>query len=283
MADSATSAFTSSSRPNDDSERTLYIGNLHENVTDDLLYELFLQAGPLQGPVKTVKVEGKSPFAFVLYQHEESVPYAIALLNGIRLFDKALQVKARSGTQQAKRIDEAYKKQREQTFQEERAGRRRFEDQPNASTPSMVPFQDPFAPFPDPFAPSIPMAIVGAPHFMQFAGVGDLFGGSPNFLPPPPPPPMSPMAMGGRHADLRDTGGGYSYQHYENYRRDESGDRTGRRNKHEYDSRGRDEDRYRTENDRGRGYYRRPNVNNRYDDKHYDYDDPSGRNRYERR
>lgn len=210
----------------------------------------------------------------MLYQHEESVPYAIALLNGIRLFDKTLQVKARSGTQQAKRIDEAYRKQREQTIQEERAGRRRFEDQPNALIPPI-----PFA-FPDAYAP--PMAIVGAPHFMQFAGVGDLFG-SPAFLPPPPPPPMSPMAMGGRHADLRDSGGGYSYQNYEKFRRDDSGDRSGRRNTYEHDSRGRDEGRYRNENDRGRDYYRRPTGNNRYDDKYYDYDDNSGRNRYERR
>lgn len=213
--------------------------------------------------------EGKPSYAFVRYQHEESVPYAIALLNGIKLFDKALQVKARSGTQQAKRIEESYRKQRDQNFQEERSdsGRRKFED-----SPSLMPVPQPYFP---------PIAITDAPHFMQYAGVGGFFA-SPAFMPPPLPPSMSPMAMGGRHADLRDTSGGY-YQHYDQYRRDESGDRSSRRNNYDNDARGRGDDRHRPGNERDRGYHRRSNSNARYEDKYYDYDETSNRSRYERR
>lgn len=39
MADSTVAA----SSAYDDSERTVYIGNVHQTVTDDLLYELFVQ------------------------------------------------------------------------------------------------------------------------------------------------------------------------------------------------------------------------------------------------
>ncbi len=39
MADST----TSSDATNDNSERTVYVGNIHQNVTDDLLFELFVQ------------------------------------------------------------------------------------------------------------------------------------------------------------------------------------------------------------------------------------------------
>ncbi|XP_062894311.1 RNA-binding protein 7 [Mobula hypostoma] len=83
----------------DDANRTLFIGNLDAKVTEELLFELFLQAGPLV----TVKIpkdkDGKSKqFAFVHFKHEESVHYGKDLLNGIPLFGRAIKIQFRSGS-----------------------------------------------------------------------------------------------------------------------------------------------------------------------------------------
>ncbi|XP_042199883.1 RNA-binding protein 7 isoform X2 [Callorhinchus milii] len=82
-----------------DADKTLFVGNLDVRVTEEILYELFLQAGPLI----TVKIpkdkEGKTKqFAFVNYKHEESVHYGKDLLNGIPLFGRALNIQFRSGS-----------------------------------------------------------------------------------------------------------------------------------------------------------------------------------------
>lgn len=54
------------------------------------------------GPVANVKIpkdkDGNTkPFAFVNFKHEESVPYAMSLLNGIKLFGRQLKLQYRSG------------------------------------------------------------------------------------------------------------------------------------------------------------------------------------------
>nr|XP_060643224.1 RNA-binding protein 7 [Anolis sagrei ordinatus] len=58
------------------------------------------------GPVVKVKIpkdrEGKGkPFAFVNFKHEESVPYGMSLLNGIKLFGRPLNIQFRSGSSHA--------------------------------------------------------------------------------------------------------------------------------------------------------------------------------------
>ncbi|CAH1797174.1 unnamed protein product [Owenia fusiformis] len=81
----------------DEKERTLYCGNLDENVTEELLYELFLQMGPLDRihiPKDKVTQKQKQ-FGFITFKYEVSVPYAIEMLNGIRMFGKNLRIKPR--------------------------------------------------------------------------------------------------------------------------------------------------------------------------------------------
>lgn len=81
-------------------DRTLYIRNLDPRVTEELLFELFLQAGPLIKiiiPKSTNDAQRKS-FAFALYKHEVSVPYAMQLLNGTTLFGRKISVQFRSGS-----------------------------------------------------------------------------------------------------------------------------------------------------------------------------------------
>ncbi|CAG9861030.1 unnamed protein product [Phyllotreta striolata] len=79
-----------------DDSRTVFCGNVSDKVTEELLYELFVQAAPLERVKIPTDREGrKSNFAFVTFKHEESVEYVQRLLNGIRLYDKSLLIKPR--------------------------------------------------------------------------------------------------------------------------------------------------------------------------------------------
>ncbi|KAG9482530.1 hypothetical protein GDO78_011286 [Eleutherodactylus coqui] len=85
-----------------DADRTLFVGNLDPRATEELLFELFLQAGPALN-VKIPKDKDGNPklFAFVNFKHEESVPYGMNLLNGIKLFGRPLKIQYRSGSSHA--------------------------------------------------------------------------------------------------------------------------------------------------------------------------------------
>ncbi|XP_070535027.1 RNA-binding protein 7-like [Ptychodera flava] len=80
-------------------DRTLWVGNLDPRTTEELLYELFVQAGPLID-VKIAKDKdgNKRNYAFIEYKHDISIPYTIQLMNGIRLFDRALNLQCRPGS-----------------------------------------------------------------------------------------------------------------------------------------------------------------------------------------
>ncbi|XP_058455023.1 RNA-binding protein 7 [Malaya genurostris] len=75
----------------EEDERTLWCGNLSEKVTEELLYELFLQAGPLE-MVKIPKDNDKRQrsYAFITYAHAVSVEYAIDIFEGTKLFQRPL-------------------------------------------------------------------------------------------------------------------------------------------------------------------------------------------------
>ncbi|NXX81613.1 RBM7 protein, partial [Urocolius indicus] len=85
-----------------EADRTLFVGNLDPKVTEELIFELFHQAGP----VIKVKIpkdrEGRAKqFAFVSFKHEESVPYGLSLLNGIKLYGRPINIQFRSGSSHA--------------------------------------------------------------------------------------------------------------------------------------------------------------------------------------
>uniref|UniRef100_A0A8C0EU64 RNA binding motif protein 11 n=1 Tax=Bubo bubo TaxID=30461 RepID=A0A8C0EU64_BUBBB len=61
-------------------------------------YHCFNLAGPLTKVTICKDKEGKpKSFGFVCFKHKESVPYAIALLNGIRLYGRPIKVQYRFG------------------------------------------------------------------------------------------------------------------------------------------------------------------------------------------
>ncbi|CAF96067.1 unnamed protein product [Tetraodon nigroviridis] len=83
----------------EETDRTLFIRNLDARVTEELLFELFLQAGPLVKTRIPKDPEGRQKsFGFAVYKHEVSVPYAMQLLDGTPLFGRSLHVQFRSGS-----------------------------------------------------------------------------------------------------------------------------------------------------------------------------------------
>lgn len=79
---------------------TIYVGNLHADVTEEVLYELFLQAGPVDDvhipPPKAAQGPASS-FGFVEMSDVDGLQYACALLNGLTLRGKALRVQPAGG------------------------------------------------------------------------------------------------------------------------------------------------------------------------------------------
>ncbi|AOW05453.1 hypothetical protein B0I72DRAFT_132537 [Yarrowia lipolytica] len=75
-------------------EATLYIGNLDENVTEAILYELMLQAGPIVHinlPKDRVS-QTHQGYGFVEYKTEADANYAASIMNQIWLFGKSIRV-----------------------------------------------------------------------------------------------------------------------------------------------------------------------------------------------
>nr|AFK43627.1 unknown [Lotus japonicus] len=70
--------------------RSVYVGNIHPQVTDSLLQELFAGAGALEG-CKLIRKE-KSSYGFVDYYDRSSAAFAIVTLNGRNLFGQPIKV-----------------------------------------------------------------------------------------------------------------------------------------------------------------------------------------------
>ncbi|XP_059824998.1 splicing regulator RBM11-like [Hypanus sabinus] len=83
----------------EEADRTIFVGNLDSSTREEILYELFLQAGPLTKVHIAKDKDGRQKtYGFVCFKHTESVPYAITLLNGIRLYGRPLNLQYRSGS-----------------------------------------------------------------------------------------------------------------------------------------------------------------------------------------
>ncbi|XP_008047218.1 splicing regulator RBM11 isoform X2 [Carlito syrichta] len=116
----------------EEADRTVFVGNLEARVREEILYELFLQAGPLSKVTICKDREGKpKSFGFVCFKHPESVSYAIALLNGIRLYGRPINVQYRFGSshssEPANQSFESYLKINSHSYRnEEMVGRSSF-------------------------------------------------------------------------------------------------------------------------------------------------------------
>ncbi|KAK9463380.1 uncharacterized protein V1516DRAFT_667608, partial [Lipomyces oligophaga] len=83
-------------------EATVYIGNLDEQATDALIWELMLQAGPVVNvhlPKDRVTQQHQG-FGFCEFQSEQDADYASKIMNQIRLFGKPIRVNKASANKQ---------------------------------------------------------------------------------------------------------------------------------------------------------------------------------------
>jgi splicing factor 3B subunit 4 len=86
--------MASYSAPTRNQEATLYIGNLDEKTTESILWELFLQAGPVINvhiPKDRVTSQHQG-YGFVEFQTPEDADYASKILNLVKLYGKPLRV-----------------------------------------------------------------------------------------------------------------------------------------------------------------------------------------------
>jgi splicing factor 3B subunit 4 len=85
-----------------DKEATVYIGNLDERVTDQLVWELMLQAGRIQNVhlPKDRVTQIHQGFGFVEFVSEEDADYAAKIMNQIRLYGKPIRVNKASADKQ---------------------------------------------------------------------------------------------------------------------------------------------------------------------------------------
>lgn len=81
-------------------QRTLFCANLDERVTEELLYEVFLQAGPIESARIPKDHNGKQrTFGFITYVHKLTLPYAMQLYQGLSLYRKSLAIKYQGSAQ----------------------------------------------------------------------------------------------------------------------------------------------------------------------------------------
>ncbi|GFR43195.1 hypothetical protein Agub_g4187 [Astrephomene gubernaculifera] len=75
-------------------EATVYVGNIDVQVTEELVWELFTQAGPVVNvymPKDRVTNQHQG-YGFVEFKDEEDADYAIKVLNMIKVYGKAIRV-----------------------------------------------------------------------------------------------------------------------------------------------------------------------------------------------
>ncbi|XP_068654589.1 uncharacterized protein [Aristolochia californica] len=75
-------------------EATVYVGNLDAQVSEELLWELFVQAGPVVNVYvpKDRVTNLHQGYGFVEFRSEEDADYAIKVLNMIKLYGKPIRV-----------------------------------------------------------------------------------------------------------------------------------------------------------------------------------------------
>lgn len=83
---------------NEQDAQTLFVRGITDEVDEEILFELFQNAGPLVKvniPIDA-QTKRKKTFCFVQFQHAESVPYAIELFKDLRLFGRNIQMQNRT-------------------------------------------------------------------------------------------------------------------------------------------------------------------------------------------
>jgi len=75
-------------------DATIYVGNLDQKVHEELLWELFIQCGPVVNVhIPRDKISGEHQgYGFVEFRTEEDADYSIKIMHMIKLFGKPIKV-----------------------------------------------------------------------------------------------------------------------------------------------------------------------------------------------
>ena len=75
-------------------EATVYVGDLDPQVNEALLWELFLQAGPVVNVhiPKDKLTQAHMGYGFIEFHNEEDADYAMKIMNMIKMFGKPIRV-----------------------------------------------------------------------------------------------------------------------------------------------------------------------------------------------
>ncbi len=82
-------------------DATIYVGGLDEKVSETILWELFVQAGPVVNVhmPKDRITQNHQGYGFVEFMSEEDADYAIKIMNMIKLYGKPIRVNKASAHQ----------------------------------------------------------------------------------------------------------------------------------------------------------------------------------------
>lgn len=121
----------------DNKDRTLFCINIDKRCTEDILYELFLQAGPIENIIRKEDRNGNL-ICLIIYKYAESCEYAINILNGITLFNMSLKVQqsqqpGQGGGQSRRQSTNNYQNIRESSSRMNRQGS--FDNQTPSASP----------------------------------------------------------------------------------------------------------------------------------------------------
>jgi splicing factor 3B subunit 4 len=75
-------------------EATIYVGDLSDHVTEEILFELFIQVGPVVNcNIPRDRVTNRpSGYGFVEFRTEDDARYASTIMDGIRLFGTPIKI-----------------------------------------------------------------------------------------------------------------------------------------------------------------------------------------------
>ena len=72
--------------------KTLYVGNLDNSVTEELILALFGQIGPVKGCKIIRETGGSDPYCFVEFTHHQAASHALTAMNRRRCMEKEMKV-----------------------------------------------------------------------------------------------------------------------------------------------------------------------------------------------